>query len=221
MIDILDLEFPLTGDDLPLDHAYPLYAALSRRLPWLHGASPPVDAGEAAEPAPGVFPVVGRPTQKRTLALSPRSRLRVRLPAHRLAEAASLAGERLKVAGQCVTTGPPTLIPLRPCPTLVADLVTIKLAHHSKTDPLPFLQAVDRQLAALGVEAEAGLRTHSGGERAGQPHRKVLRIRGAIRVGYPVVVMGLTADDSLQLQRHGLGGRRRMGCGLFRVEKAG
>jgi CRISPR/Cas system CSM-associated protein Csm4 (group 5 of RAMP superfamily) len=31
-----------------------------------------------------------------------------------------------------------------------------------------------------------------------------------------VRVLGLSPDDSLKLQIHGLGGKRTMGCGIFR-----
>jgi len=30
-----------------------------------------------------------------------------------------------------------------------------------------------------------------------------------------VLIEGLTAEESLTVQEHGLGGRRHMGCGLF------
>jgi len=34
-------------------------------------------------------------------------------------------------------------------------------------------------------------------------------------VGYAVRVSGLSDEDSLKLQERGLGGKRRMGCGVF------
>ena len=34
-------------------------------------------------------------------------------------------------------------------------------------------------------------------------------------VAYSLHVVGLTAEESVLLQEEGLGGRRRMGCGVF------
>jgi CRISPR-associated protein Cas6 len=48
--------------------------------------------------------------------------------------------------------------------------------------------------------------------------RKTLRIKDAAVVGYGVSFADLSPDASLTLQRQGLGGRQRLGCGYF-VEK--
>jgi CRISPR-associated protein Cas6 len=45
--------------------------------------------------------------------------------------------------------------------------------------------------------------------------RRTLRIKDKEVVGYEVLVEALTAEESLNLQEHGLGGRRHMGCGIF------
>lgn len=50
---------------------------------------------------------------------------------------------------------------------------------------------------------------------AGQPLRRVLRVKDKKVVGYSLRVLGLTAEESIRLQEQGLGGRRRMGCGVF------
>ena len=49
----------------------------------------------------------------------------------------------------------------------------------------------------------------------GQPLRRVLRIKDRRVVGYSLRVLGLTAEESIRLQEEGLGGRRRMGCGVL------
>jgi CRISPR-associated protein Cas6 len=42
-----------------------------------------------------------------------------------------------------------------------------------------------------------------------------MRIHGKTIVGFTVLVQGLTAGESIQLQEEGLGGRGKMGCGFF------
>jgi len=57
---------------------------------------------------------------------------------------------------------------------------------------------------ALGIRGKLGL-----------GRRRVMRIKDKTIVGFQVVVAELTAEESITLQEHGLGGRRRMGCGIF------
>ena len=51
----------------------------------------------------------------------------------------------------------------------------------------------------------------------GQPIRQVIRIKERRMVGYPLHVVGLTAEESVRLPEEGLGGRRRMGSGFLAV----
>jgi Cas6 Crispr len=44
---------------------------------------------------------------------------------------------------------------------------------------------------------------------------RVVRIKDKTVVGYGVRVAGLNVEESLRLQEHGLGGRRKLGCGVF------
>ena len=53
------------------------------------------------------------------------------------------------------------------------------------------------------------------GPKAGEPRRRIVHIKGKKIVGYPLIVQGLTADESIRLQEQGLGGRTRIGCGFF------
>jgi CRISPR-associated protein Cas6 len=48
-----------------------------------------------------------------------------------------------------------------------------------------------------------------------------LRIHGKRIVGFSVIIQGLTAEESMKLQEHGLGGRGKMGCGFFVPLKEG
>ena len=65
----IDLAFRLTGANIPVDHGYALYAALSRILPDIHTAK-----------AVGVQPIRGLYNGNGTLHLTDFSRLILRLP---------------------------------------------------------------------------------------------------------------------------------------------
>lgn len=204
---IVDLSFDLRGMSIPADHGYALYAAVSRHLPWLHG-------NETA----GIHPIHGHLVGGRQLALNRASRLVLRLPADRIAEAIRLAGRRLDVDGLALAVGTPSVHPLLPHPSLVSRLVVIR----GFTEAGPFLEAVGRQLAERDIIGSTALAPHLH-QRALQDQtgshdlfvRRTLRVCGREVVGFAVGVRGLSPQDSMKLQALGLGGRRRFGCGVF------
>lgn len=205
---VVDLEFPVRGETVPADHGFSLFGALCGVVPWLH-----------ADEAVGVHRIGGRLVGGRTLALTPASRLRLRLPASRIADALPLAGQQLDLGGARLGVGVPTIQPLRPAPTLVSRLAVIK----GFQAPEPFLEAARRQAEALGIEGRLALmgRAKEGSlegatsRAAGEPIRRTLRIHDREIVGFALAATELTAEESLRLQEVGIGGRRRFGCGLF------
>ena len=185
----VDLAFRLNGSTIPVDHGYALYAALSRIIPDIHHAE-----------AIGVQPIRGIYTGNGVLHLSDSSRLVLRLPDESIRSYLKLAGKRLEVANHHVSVGVPEVRMLLPVARLRARLVTIKGFLEEKD----FLEAVKRQLQNLDIACEALL---------GQ--RRTLQIKQKQVVGFEVFIVQLTAEESLILQENGLGGRRRMGCGIF------
>jgi CRISPR-associated protein Cas6 len=205
---VVDLDLPVRGDTIPADHGYAFFAAICRVLPSLH-----------ADTSVGIHPVRGRLVGHRQLALTPDSRLTLRLPASRIAEALPLAGQRLDLDGAQLALGLPSIRPLVPATTLASRLVVIK----GFTEPGPFLEAARRQADALGLGARLALvaRANDGSlegvtsRDAGEPIRRTLRIRDKTVVGFALAVAELTAEESILVQETGIGGRRRFGCGLF------
>jgi CRISPR-associated protein Cas6 len=167
----------------------------------------------------GVHPIRGRLVGDRALALTPASRLTLRLPTNRIHETLPLAGQKLDIDGAVVSLGIPTVRPLDPAAALLSPLVVIK----GFMDPESFLAAADRQAKALGLSARLALvaRTTEAPVEgktprpAGEPIRRTLRIRDKTIVGFALAAVELTAAESIRIQEHGLGGRRRFGCGLF------
>jgi CRISPR-associated protein Cas6 len=64
---------------------------------------------------------------------------------------------------------------------------------------------IRRQLDAIGIGQSFELRG-----------RRSVTVAGRRVVGYSVRIIGLGADESITLQEKGIGGKRRMGCGVFR-----
>ncbi len=191
---IVDLSFSVfTNQSIPVDHGYALYSGLSRLLPNIHRQN-----GVA------IHPLRGRQVGERLLALDSRSRLTIRTQAEGIGGLIQFAGKSIDVAGRTLRLGVPQVHALRPSTAVRSRLVTIKLKDGLTEQA--FIQAVRRQMQDLELSDEVCLTLGK---------RRTLRIKDKEVVGYEVLVEALTADESLILQQHGLGGRRHMGCGVF------
>jgi CRISPR-associated protein Cas6 len=191
------VHFPVQGRQLPADHGYALYSAITRQLPALHGAT--WLGLELLSGVPWCEGVIVLPTRG--------AQLRLRIPADRYADVLPLAGKRLDIVGHPLRLGIPTARPLQPASSLYARCVTIK----KFTEPELFLDAARRQLDALGVNATLELPL----DEQGRFRRRVIQIHGKHVVGFSLAAHDLSDDDSLKLQTAGIGGRRTMGCGIF------
>jgi CRISPR-associated protein Cas6 len=198
--DVVDLAFRLNCPTLPLDHAHALSSELLRELPWL-----------AEEEHAGVHLIHGaasgngwyRPedTTNELLHLSKRTRMRLRVPRHRLDDARELTGKQLDVSGHPLAVGESEVFLLSSLSTLFARYVITDEAK----DETRFLEEVAEQLRAIDI-----------------PCRKML---GGIthRMAFPdgsiftrsLMVADLEPEHSVRLQQIGLGEGRTIGCGLF------
>ncbi|MBW4507643.1 MAG: type I-MYXAN CRISPR-associated protein Cas6/Cmx6 [Scytonematopsis contorta HA4267-MV1] len=204
MNNIIDLSFPVIGTELWADHNHRLCAAICTKLPKLH------DLNRLA-----INTITGIPDKQGKIILTSQSRLLLRLPVEAISQVYQLAGETLNIGGCAIKLGNPELQTLKPAESLKARLVVIK----GYTEPGEFLGAAYRQLQKLEINANIGIPANEKGE----PKRLTLTIRKKIGdeikdyiiVGFSVIVYDLSADDSIKLQIHGLGDKRRLGCGIF------
>ena len=173
MQNFINLSFPVQGTELPADHNYGLYSALSHHCPCLH---------QLADLSIGTIP--GIPDKAGKIALGRYSRLLIRLPAAFLPQVCSLAGMQLAIGKHAIQLGNPELQLLEPYDTLRSRLVTIK----GYLEPEAFLDAVDRQMQALGIRALVGIPANEEGE----PKRLTLKIKRYTVVGFSVVVRELS-----------------------------
>lgn len=186
-----DLSFEVQGSELAADYPAALAAAVLARLPWA-----------ADDPLFGIHRI-NAPLTDAGYLLSRRSRLQLRVGKSRLADASALAGQTLDFGATRLALGRATPRPLTPFPTLGAQQVV-----NTRADEPAFLEDLELQLELLGVEA---------GVICGKP----AEVAGPTRTlkGFAVVLHELSPADSLRIQRLGLGGARRLGCGLFTHHK--
>jgi len=197
--DIVDAVFAISCPSLPVDHAYALSQAIQAALPWF-----------AEEPCAGLHTVYGAASASgwmrpegadALLQLSRRARLALRLPRHRLDDAAALLGRTLEVAGWPLRVDQVAVRPLSRITTLFSRCVILAAAG----DEAAFLAAAAGELGALGIKP--GTMVCGRVTPVATPAR-TYRARS-------LMLAGLTPEQSLALQRQGLGAERKLGCGLF------
>lgn len=189
--DMIDTAFNLKGSVVPESYAFALWHEVARILPWL-------DAVESA----GIIPLRGSMSGEGLL-LARRSKLVLRLPAALAAQSGILSGQELNVGSGVLQVGAATERALQPYTTLHAHMV------ESAEDEEMFLADVDDQLREMGVACKWI---------CGKRH--TIKGAGQSLSGYSLVLHDLKPEASLLVQRAGLGGGRRFGCGIFVPYKA-
>ena len=197
--EIVDAVFAIACASLPIDHGWALCRAIEDALPWF-----------AEEPGAGLHTIHGgesgsgwlRPEgPEARIELSRRAKLALRLPRHRARDAAGLTGRTLDVAGSALVAGAMTVRPL----SRITTLFSRSVAYEGEYDEPAFVEAALAELAAMGARPGRML---CGREVAVSTAQGTWRTRS-------LMVAGLAPEQSLALQRTGLGIGRRLGCGLF------
>jgi len=198
VVPYIELSFGVVGQTLPADHGYGLYSAIAHRCPELH-----------EQEGISIQTIAGEPDKQGKIYLSRQSHLRIRLPydPEKIALVLPLAGQHLAIGNHEIQLGIPQIHELRPVDKLRSRIVTIKKFQ----EPEPFLAAAQRQLDTLGIQGNLVLPLNEDG----QPGRKAIKIKTYSVVGFSLIVTDLNDEDSIKLQQVGLGGKHRMGCGIF------
>ncbi len=194
----VELSFRVMGQTLPADHGYGLYSAIAHRCPEIH-----------EQDGISIQTISGEPDKAGTIHFSDNAHLRIRLPYDpaKIAIVLPLAGQTLRIGSHTIQLGIPQIHPLRPVDKLRSRIVTIKKFQ----EPDSFLEAAKRQLDTLGIQGSLFIPLNEQGE----PSRKAIKIKTYSVVGFSLIATELSNEDSIKLQIYGLGGKHRMGCGIF------
>lgn len=197
--DVVDVVFGIACRALPVEHAYALWSAVGGVLPWLRD-----------EPGAGIHPIhvadsgngwmrPGRPDD--LLHPSRRTKLVIRVPKTRIADAERLSGHTLDVAGHALRVDAASVRRLSPLTTIFSRYVAIERV----LDENAFLAEALTQLNGLGVKPKKML--------CGIEH-SIATPDGPLRTR-SLMLAELTPAEALTLQQRGLGPMRHLGCGLF------
>ena len=191
---VTEVHFELQGTLLPRDHGYPLFLELSRLLPWL-----------ADETLAAVHHIHGAETGKDDLLiLNRRAKLVVRIPTHREADLAILSGQTITIGGFKLTIGKGKTKPLARHSPLYAHCVTT-----GGMDEETFASDIIRILDELNITC----RFICG-------RRQTITTADGVAYGYSLLLHELPVEQSILVQQRGMGGNRKIGCGIFIPHKS-
>lgn len=202
--DVVDLSFSIHCEAIPVDHAYALATAIAEILPWF-----------SAEPESGLHIIHGgasingwqRPeSADELLLLSKRSKLRLRLPKHRIADTSLLCGKVLEVAGHKIEVGKCKTQLLGNTDTLLSRYIVSAIEE----DEEKFSERMLSELREMGLEFTKLV--------SGKDHA-LAGPDGPINTK-SLLVSGLSIRSAVELQIKGIGPHRSMGFGLFIASKS-
>jgi len=189
--EMVDVVFDLSGDSVPEDYPFALWAEISRLSPWLKEVE-----------NVGILPLRGSTSGDRTL-LSRRTKLVLRVPVERAVHALELTGQQLHIDGSILAVGRGKERQLSSSTTLHSHMVESNLGETE------FMADMKRKLQAMNIACNLIC----------DKYRNIKGAQRSLS-GYGLVLHDLKLQPSLQIQRNGLGGSRQFGCGIFVPFKA-
>ncbi|NEQ95925.1 MAG: type I-MYXAN CRISPR-associated protein Cas6/Cmx6 [Cyanothece sp. SIO2G6] len=208
-MNFIEIQFQLRGKTLPADHGYALYSAIKSALRENQDTSIPQDL----PPEIHLCTVPGIPDRAGMIYLNQYSRFRLRCPSEQMQTwYRFLQNQVFDIQGHLIRLIQPRITLPEVSDKLAARLVTFKLKDIDHVDVARyFLESCQKGLDRLEIGGQAFIPSDFNGDLA----RRSLQVKDKKILGYSVVVEGLSDEDSLKLQWHGLGGRQHFGCGWF------
>lgn len=198
--DIVDASFRLRCKSIPLDHAVALSDAVQTAMPWFR------DEKDAA-----LHLIYGAASQNGwhrpeggdgEFHLSRRSRLELRVPVHRIPELEAMQGQEIQVAGRPMVLTELSHRNLNPFPVV--------FSRHVVSDPGEsedeFMARMAEQLSGMGIRLRKAL-CGSESELSSASGEPIFTRR--------LMIADLEKEESIAIQRVGLGEGQKMGLGVF------
>jgi len=201
--DVVDLLFTIRCKSLPLDHGHELSSAVKNIIPWIvEEPQAAIHQIHVAESSHGWQ----RPDQEHAVLLpSRRTRLILRMPAHRIADCHRLENQSFDIDGHELITESFKTRSLSRLTTLMSRYI---ITSHDELDE-QFITRMHGVLQDRGIEVKkmlSGLIS-----RHDSPEGKIITRK--------LMLADLSREDSLHLQQHGLGDLQLMGIGVFLPHK--
>lgn len=202
---IIDLSFKVSCKQIKLDHAWSLTEAMNELLPWLQD-DPQSAVHHIYIPQSGNGWVRSDDFDDEVIQLSRRTRLKIRIPKHRLNDTQSLTGKTISVDGHELTFGQSDQQLLSTLTTIVARHVYIP---ETEEDENAFLREAHKQMQSLGINVRKML--------CGKSHH--LKTPNGVIKTRSLMIADITPEESIKLQENGIGHYYTYGCGVFIPQK--
>lgn len=191
---VIDLQFEISGLEVPADHGYALHEEICRHIPWLREL-----------PNAGIHPIHATPSGRNdNLVINRRVKLVLRLPLDQVQAAHSLVGKTIDPGAGQLKIGALKEKPVTPYATLYSHFVAVDNEVEAG-----FLDVVRQQMQVLGIDA---------GLIPGKFHS--MQMPNRVIGGYSLMLHDIDLMQSLTLQESGLGLYRGLGCGIFIPHKS-
>lgn len=116
-------------------------------------------------------------------------------------DVASFEGQQLHVNGATIVLGAPEPVAVRPMDALACEILIFRAERGRFQDQL-------RRTLPDGVQYHVGA-------------SQILKYKDLSFIGRQVSLSGLSEDQSMLIQKNGIGKFRSMGCGIFRASQFG
>ena len=197
--DVVDVIFSIRCRTLPVDHAYALSQTITAALPWFadedHTA---IHTIHVAETSNGWIRPEGPDD---LLHLSKRTKFTLRVPNHRIDDAKALIGMSLQVAGNDLEITKASIRNLSALTTLFSRYVITE----GTKDETEFLARCQQELANMNIKVKKML---CGIEKNINTPDGKIKTRS-------LMLADLEFDETISIQRQGLGSQQLLGCGIF------
>ena len=170
-----------------------MFLELSRILPWI-----------ATEESIGIHPVHGADTGHNELILNRRAKLVVRVPKSRIEDLMALSGMHIQIGAHSLEIGKGKAKPLSLHTPLYAHCVTT-----GSEDEITFASDIIQLLDDMQITT----RFICG-------RRQTLNTSEGLVYGYSLMLHDLPIEHAILIQQTGLGGNRKLGCGIFIPHKS-
>jgi CRISPR-associated endonuclease/helicase Cas3 len=200
---VCDLSFSISNGIVPLDHGYILYSALSNIIPEIHFTK-----------TIGVHPFSGKKITNSKLLLTNTSKLKFRCKFDDIKLLSDFSGRIIKINDCEFRLGNAVVNILNPSASLFSRKVVITIPNLEKEikDFDQFIktykQSIVKQLDNLNIKYDLNMLG-----------RQRIYIKDKVILGFSIEVNNLSNSDSIILQENGIGGRHKMGCGIFKFSK--
>ncbi len=202
---VVDLSFKLNCKQIKLDHAWSLTNAINELLPWFKDESQ-CAVHHIYIPQSGNGWVRSDEFEDEVIQLSRRTRLKLRVPKHRIEDTRTLTGKKITVDGFELTFGPSEQQLLSTLTTLVSRHVHVP---DTDNDEEAFLKVIYQQIQAMNIDVRKML--------CGKSHT-LNTPSGPIKTR-SLMIADINPEESILLQENGVGDFYSYGCGVFIPQK--